>query len=229
MSDPGDPRLNLCRKLGLTSRIQAHNLIAEGARKGPDTLLHHGLNADRLRKLGYTIEGMRRLGYTAEALARLGYKEATPESPAAAVRPSSERPAGDQLTEVKKPELRGLIEAGRRAPQLKERGWTVQHCKRAGCPISELIRLGFQLPELRQVCSAAELRREGFGPRELNRYYNGDELKSAGFSAGDMRLAGYTIRDLVRLGYNENHIRTAGFSNLELMREGLSRTTRDQF
>jgi hypothetical protein len=43
-----------------------------------------------------------------------------------------------------------------------------------------------------------------------------------------MKLAGYTVRDLVNFGYNRNHIVTAGFATRDLLREGLSKQVHDK-
>lgn len=226
-----DPRLEVCRALGIASVTVAYEIIVGGLTKGVDSLLQKRLVAANLIRLGYDAAGMRRLGYSDEALQRLGYPVGVPVKPVPA--PEPRQPAGGppkaldldpNLPDGVK--IQNLIAAGYRSSQLRDAGFTVHHCKKAGLSSLELSALGFSIHELAIVCSAAEMRRADFKPNELKNFYSAAEMRRAGFSAADMRLAGYGVRELINLGYLENHIRTAGFSTAEMLREGISKTTR---
>ena len=223
-----DPRLAMCKKLGIESPAKAHEMVVAGASKGTGWMLQRGLNARALSALGYSASGMARLGYDAEALRTLGYAvqaSSPPPSPERLARSTAAPPVGDsEQTEVSR--LKQLLESGARVTDLRREGFTIHHVKKAGYLASDLDRLGFDLTELVSACGPAELRRADYKPSELRRFFSSSELKNAGYSASDMRLAGYSVRELLNLGYNENQVRTAGYSNSDLLREGLTRTTR---
>ena len=208
-----DEREKLCKELGLGGRLDAHKLIAAGARKGAASLLHRGLNAKKLEKLGYS----------AEALEKLGFGK-TKSSPPPKQPEPKEEPEPSFGPGAKIPDL---IAAGHRAPKLKEMGVTVHHCRKAQCTPTELLNIGFRINELAAAFTCGTLRRAGIRVIELQNIFSGQELRGAGFGASEMRLAGYSIKDLRRFGYPDNHIIGAGYSINELQRESLSRHTVD--
>jgi hypothetical protein len=225
-----DPRMKVCREIGIADPIKAHEIIVEGVKKGARWLLQRKLNALRLTQLGYTMEGMRKLGCDDAMLEQLGYRMPRAAKPhAAKSRPAEERaPAepDEPVEENVSQTIRRLIHGGARVNELKAAGYIVDQVKRVGFSASEMTRLGYDLAELISVSSLMELKRADFGARDLRRFFSGEELRRGGFGADEMRLAGYTVRDLLQFGYPENQVRVAGFSNAELVREGLSRTTR---
>jgi hypothetical protein len=225
-----DPRTAICHTLGILNVLKAHEIIAVGVEKGVESLLHRGLNAKNLIALGYDAAGLARMGYTPAGLKMLGYpgyaSAGAPQNRAEAKTPRTHAPAAGNVEENAEPILKQLISSGIHAHELKDMGYTIHHCKRAGFSAGELEALGFQLNELATAYGAGELRRADFQPRELSRFFSGHELKSAGFSASDLRNAGYSIRELLNLGFNENHVRGAGFSQAEMLREGVTKTTR---
>jgi intracellular multiplication protein IcmE len=218
-----DEREDLCKALGLGGKLDAHNLIASGARKGVGPLLQKGLNAEKLEKLGYGLAGMKSLGYGDDALAKLGFGKPAPLPPLR--KPKPEEDSGPDLGPGAK--IPDLIAAGHRAPKLKSMGITVHHCRKAGCTPTQLLNIGFRIDELAAAYTCAQLRRAGIRVGELQKFFSGQELRGAGFSATEMRMAGYGIKDLRRFGFSDNHIIGAGYSINELQREGLSRRTVD--
>jgi intracellular multiplication protein IcmE len=238
-----DDRQSLCRQYGLRDERELYELVVQAGRSSPAVLLQKSLTLAVLRLFGYTEANLGRLGWSSESIQALrGQPVSTADSPAP-VGPSAQSQAGSPSAEsapssstgLKDEHVEGgaqaviknLIAQGVRAPQLKQKGWTVGHLRRAGLTPLELERCGFQLEELAQWYPCPELRRFGYGVRDLRRIFRPQELRSAGFSAVDMRNSGATIRDLLQWGYNENEVRTAGFSILELQREGLSKQTVD--
>ena len=219
-------RIEICRRLGLSGVARVHELVSQGPRRGAIWLRRWGFDVNTLVELGYTREAMERLGFSREALAELGYIPPSQDAPAEHTAQDEVFPRSAPGKGVSDEKLRRLLAAGTRASELAALGYKIHHLKRTGMTAGELAGLGFELDALAQVCSAAELRRADFKPRELRNRFSGHELRAAGFSAFEMRLSGYSVGDLLQLGYNENHIRTAGFSTTELLREGLTRTTR---
>ncbi len=216
-----DEREKLCKAMGLGGKLDAHNLIASGARKGAGALLQRGLSAKNLEKLGYNAPGMKSRGSREDALANLGFATAPPPPAPQQTEqdPDTPAPSGANIPE--------LIAAGHRAPKLKEMGITVHHCRKAQCTPAELLRVGFRIDELASAFTCRALRRAGIRVAELQTIFSGQELRGAGFSATEMRTAGHGIKDLQRFGYTDNHIIGAGFSTNELQREGLSRRAVD--
>jgi ribosomal protein L13E len=229
----GDPRTEALRALKLASPAKAHEMVTTGLRHGAAWLLRRGLNAQRLKDLGYTADGMRKLGCDEGALAQLGYREARPAKSASAPQPVGERTPGAPAESGAEGEgetaavlIRRLVDGGVKASELGSRGYSLPQVKKAGVSSMELAHLGYNLSELVTVCSVQELRRADFNARELKRYFGGDELRRANYTADEMRLSGFSVGELLRYGYPENQVRSAGFSTSDLLREGLSRTTR---
>ena len=252
-----DAREALCRSLGIDGVMVAHGLVLAGAKRGAEALLQKGLNAQVLSQLGYAAPAMVRLGYRAPALKQIGYPEYggaapsgeararlsaapdnTPTSSTSPIGPigakSAPSPGAPPKTLNKDPDrvtesdILDLMARGCRAADLKNLGLNVHHCRKAGCDVADLERIGFAMEELARAFTAAQLRGAGYEARDLGSLYSGHDLRAAGFSAVEMRSAGYSIRDLLNFGYNENHVRTAGYSNAELLAEGLSRLTHDK-
>jgi intracellular multiplication protein IcmE len=213
-------RERLCRGLGFAGLAQLHEAVVHAIKGDIDSLLRKQLDAEALEHLGYTREGMRRLGCTGAQLEQLGYGAAQP--PARGKADEDPPKVHHDVTFV-----RGLLEKETPHGRLKDLGVTAQHCRIAGADVTLLERLGFPLSELVRVYPMHEIKRVGHGARDLSQFFGDDELKAAGFSAVEMRLAGRTVQQLLRLGYNENHIRTAGYSINELSLAGLTRQTRD--
>ena len=220
-----DERLKICQALGFEDISQVHRLIMEGVHKGGQWLVSKKLNAEKLTALGYDLAGMRKIGYVDSALQKLGYPvhPAETKSPP----PPETLPQVTQLEQNQRANLRQLVAQGLSANELRQRGYTVRHCRDAGIDARVLYRIGFDLHELVGEYSLPELKRIGFNPRELIHHYKGPELRNVGFSAQEMRCSGFSVRDLLNFGYNENQVIAAGYSTNELIREGLSRTTHD--
>ncbi|MBX7244715.1 MAG: hypothetical protein K1X53_04405 [Candidatus Sumerlaeaceae bacterium] len=208
-------RLEICKSVGLKSEAELFQLVSKAAKAGAELLLQKGLNSAKLGELGYTLPGMQKLGFTTDGLQQLGYLPKTQKAE------ESDGPGEPAV-------IRQMIADRCMSGEFLIKGYTIHHLKRAGIPVGDLERAGFQIHELATAFSCGELRRSGYGIRELKRFFRGDELKSAGFDATDMRNAGYSIKDLLRFGYNENQVKTAGFSLNELSREGLTRQTVDR-
>lgn len=217
-NDQASRRAAICRQLGIPNVIKAHELIVEGVTRGVAWLMHFGFQSHHLVDLGYSQQALAKLGYGDDALQRLGFIIAESKT--------EQKPAGVQLEHLSDPGIKHLLQSGARMADIKRAGYTIHQCRRAGLSAIELAHIGFEIPEICTVCGAAEMRRADYKAQELRNYFSDIELKNAGFSASEMRLSGYGVRDLLRLGFNENHIRTAGFSNSELAREGLTRTVR---
>lgn len=213
-----DRRLAICKSLRIASLAGAHKIIVSGIKKGVTSLLNKGLNANTLTSLGYDSAGMKRLGCNESDLKALGY-EAESDAKGQASAAGGEGPPQT---------LQQMVAAGWRASELRRHGFTLHHCKTAGCDARECERLGFALNELATEFELHELKRVGFGVNDLVAIFTLPELKSAGFTATDMRNASYTIRELLKVGYSENQVRAAGFSNRELVQEGLTRQTVDK-
>ncbi|MCE5229662.1 hypothetical protein LLG95_08710 [bacterium] len=211
-------RAAICRQLGIPNIVKAHELIVEGAARGATWLKHLGFNAQNMADLGYPASNLARLGYNSNALKQLGFFVDEPA-------PAAKEPVA-MACSPKDPELKRILERGGRASDIKRAGFTIIQCRHAGLSAMELAHLGFEIVDICSVCSAAEMRRADFKAMDLRNYFSDIELKNAGFSASEMRMSGYTVRDLLRLGYNENHIRTAGYSTGELIAEGLTKIVR---
>jgi len=215
-----DQRLRLCLAHGLKGVAGAYEFISSNASNGAAPLLQKKLDAHTLTVLGYGVAAMRKLGYVEEALGELGYAERDA---------SDSGPFQFQLEQSNfVPELRELVDSGLSATELKKKGFTCFHCKKAGYDARQMIDIGFSLSEMSKVYTVYDLKRAGFSISELRNFFNGNDLRLAGFSSTDMRNAGYTIRDLKKFGYNDNHIKTAGYSTNDLSREGLAGPTVDK-
>lgn len=213
----------LCRSLGFESPLALHNFVVKAIQGDIGALARRGLDEATLRALGYTSEGLRRLGCTDAQLEQI-----RPAEPAPAAQPTpAALKAPSALSEGEVAAIQDLLAKGLSCAELKERGITAHHCRTAGAGVTQLLRLGFPMGELVHVYTLHELKRAGHTVLDLSPYFSDAELKAAGYSAGEMRLAGRTVQQLLRLGYNENHIRTAGYSVNELVQAGLSKLTRD--
>jgi len=217
-----DNREEICRSLNFPNLLKLHEAIVAGAAHDARWLLRHGLHRKTLVELGYSAESLRRLKYSEELLTDLGFKTIVPDPT-----PVRQNTPSVSLDENAQRHIRSLVDANKKADQLKRMSISVHHCKKAGVTVAELVTIGFPIEDLAAACSAAELRRAGFRPMELRRFFNGPELRSAGYSADEMRVAGYSIPDLLRFGYNENHVRSAGYSNAELLAAGLSKYVKE--
>lgn len=228
-------RMELCKFLGFMSLSQVHEFICSGLRRNAEFLIQRGLNSKTLIQFGYTRQGLHRLGFSDETLHHLGFSmlessASPPVSPASHPASRAASASSPRQSTAEEPpdiadEIRQRLSDGARAPELRQSGIMVQHCRRLGMSATELRDLGFCLEELAQICDAPELLRAQFSIRDLVRFYDGYDLRKAGCSSEEMRLAGYTVRDLINFGYSDNNIRCAGYSNAELIREGLTRTT----
>jgi intracellular multiplication protein IcmE len=236
-ADGAGERLRICRQHGLKDETELYQLVNQARSTGVAQLLACNLRAPILSRLGYTESNLRKLGLTDAQLADLGFPRKSPAGTTSSQLPAAPSPTTQtppqnatesmELDEGQRNTIQQMIKSGIRAPEMKQRGWTVGHLRKAGINPVELERCGFQLDELAQWYPAAELRRFGYGARELRRLFRPQELRAAGFSATDLRNSGATIRELLAWGYSENDVRTAGFSIVELQREGLSKQTVD--
>jgi len=213
-----DAREKICASLNIKGVNQVHKIIVAGAAAGIQRLLQGRLTARILIDLGYSREGMKKLGYSDTDLERLGYT--LPHS-----RKKEPTPTNKEI----KDDPQQLIAEGARSSELRSKGYTVHHFKKAGCSAGELIAAGFSDHELKDAgYNIHQLRNAGLRVRELIQVgFREQELKNAGVSAVEMRTAGYSVRELLNLDYNPNHIITAGYSLNELIREGLSVRTSD--
>jgi intracellular multiplication protein IcmE len=227
----------------LTDEAELYGLVVGIKTAGVARLLAKNLRAPVLAKLGYTESNLRRLGVGEGALTELGFLRPALAGPSPGTTPalpitgtgvvtstrevSPDQSGGTEVDEGQKSTIQQLVRSGMRAPEIKQKGFTVGHLRKAGVTPVELERCGFQLDELAQWFPPAELRRFGYSARDLRRIFRPQELRSAGFSATDMRNSGASIRELLGWGYSENDVRTAGYSILELQREGLSKQTVD--
>jgi ribosomal protein L13E len=211
-------REEICKSLGFKQEAEIYQLIVSAVQADePQLLLSRRLNSSLLTVLGYDLAGMRRLRASVKMLVALGY-----------ISKPAETPEPREQSEGVVAEMKKLLEQGLTAGQLHERGYTIHHLKKFGLSLAELERLGFRTEDFVQAFSASELKRSGYGAKELIRHFSGQDLRAAGFNATEMRMAGFTIPELIKFGYNENHIRTAGYSIVELVRAGFSRQTVDK-
>ena len=70
-----DPRDDICRTIGINNIIAAHEIITAGAKRDPKWLLQRKINAEFLRRIGYTDKYLARMGYNIASLKTLGFFE----------------------------------------------------------------------------------------------------------------------------------------------------------
>lgn len=229
-------REELCRALGFHTLVDLHQAVQAGARQSPSTLLMKKLNAANLTRLGYSAPALVKLGYKPDDLRILGFNSVAGGAQSITNAPATGGPKpavpstadGNGPGGAGKPDIRALVNQGSLAVDLKRRGFKAHHCKVAGLSARELYRLGFTLDDLMEAFSPAEIRAAGFNVREMSRFFSGAQLRAIGFTAPEMKIAGYSVRDLINFGFNENHIIAAGYSINELVREGLTVRTVDR-
>ena len=238
-------REEVCRTLGLGSVLNAHRIIAAGAKAPPEKLLRTGLNARRLVSLGYDGAGMKRLGYSDAALEALGYRPAQAPSgpqagqtsrtgPTSPTRPTPSATHPQQPPSTAPPSLEQPVSDTSIQEILRAHGGAAaaRVLIASGCHAAKMKELGVSIQDCKKAeVSPSELSRIGYELCELARAFSCFELRRAGFSAGELnaffggqelRSAGCTATDLRVAGFSIRDLRKFGFSDNYIVAAGYS-------
>ena len=125
-----------------------------------------------------------------------------------------------------------LIDAGFTPAELMAAGFTADDLKAAGktqdCSVESLKAAraaGVSVAVIKKTlgCSAGALKAAGFSAKELkDAGFSAAELKAAGFSAKELKDAGYSAAELKAAGFSAKDLKDAGFSAAELKAAGFS-------